>query len=153
MSALFSNWPRHVYVASDDRGRHKIGITNNPRLRRYHLGRDLGCPVEIVHTEPLSPEAEAVECAAHWILAERHEGREWFAVSRDEALQALEQAKAQVSDGALPTVRLSTVGRYGLPATVARAVTAACRAGETPSDFIRQAVEAELRKREKPSKG
>lgn len=147
MTATFSAWPRHVYVASDGADRHKIGLTTNLQVRRYHLGRDLGRRVEIVHSEPLSPDADAVECAAHWLLADRHEGREWFTVTKAEAVAALETAKAQVRAGDLPTSRLVMVERYGLAALVALAVSEACEPGESPADFIRQAIEAELKRR------
>lgn len=149
MAVTFDNWARHLYIASDGTGRHKIGQTINLKQRPYHLGRDIGRKVTIVHAEPLSTEADAIECAAHWILADRHDGREWFAVSEVEAREALERAKAQIAAGDLPTVRLTIQERYGFGANFGRTIAEACEPGETPAEFIREAIDRELKRRER----
>ncbi len=153
MTASFSTWPRHVYIASDGRGRHKIGQTVNLKSRRYNLSRDLGRPVTIIHADPVSPDADAIECAAHWLLVERHGGREWFEVSEADARDALSTAKAQVAAGQLPEHRLVLIERYGLPALIARDVAKACGARETPREFVHLAIQAELKRRERKPKG
>lgn len=149
MTATFSRSASHLYIASDGAGRHKIGQTINPKQRPYQLGRDIGRAVTIVHTEPLSPDADAIECAAHWILADHHDGGEWFAVSEAGAREALERAKAQVANGDLPTRRLTIQERYGFGAHFGRTIADACEPGETPAEFIRKAIEAELKRRER----
>lgn len=84
---------RHVYVAADADGRHKIGITSNPRARCRQLSKDLeGGSVEMVRIEPHNDNAFDVERRAHASLASYHEGGEWFRVDRAAANAALDAA-------------------------------------------------------------
>lgn len=142
---------QHVYVAADTRGRHKIGVTGNPRLRAYHLSRDLGVPVQIVHLEPPSAEAENVETFAHWELASSHDGGEWFLVDRDAAVAAVEAGKEQVRNGEVVPAKIVVLERYGFPAHLELSLRAALAPGETRAQFMREAVESELRRRAQPA--
>lgn len=89
---------RHVYVAADQDGRHKIGVTNNPQARRQQLSRDLGgTAVDMVRIEPHRDDAFDVERRAHATLAAHHEGGEWFQVDQATAINALEAALRETS--------------------------------------------------------
>lgn len=96
---------RHVYVAADDAGRHKIGVTTNPMKRCAELSRDLGGrAVQIIHVEPHDSAALAVERRCHALLANRHDGGEWFAVDRAAAMAALAVAKIERQPSHFPAV-------------------------------------------------
>jgi hypothetical protein len=96
---------RHVYIAADADGRHKIGVTNNPRARCLQLSRDLGgIAVEMVHIEPQSSSALEIERHAHQALAALHDGGEWFRVDRSVAISALTMAKLSVAPLTAPSL-------------------------------------------------
>lgn len=153
-----SNALRSVCVARDGRGRHKIGSTGNPRLRAYHLRRKTGLPVEIVHLTKATSAGELVEIAAHWLLADSHIGGEWFNVTAEQAIEAVAEASIQIEAGSRPASRLAKGGRPIMfpdlsPASLLRGtlarIDAARTDGENRADFIRQAVERELKRRER----
>lgn len=109
---------RHVYVAADDVGRHKIGVTQNPVNRCRQLSADLGgATVEFVHLEPDNRHAFEVERRAHMLLANQHDGGEWFKVSRSTALAALEMAKLAAGVPEAPSLPVS---QMRLPRDAAR---------------------------------
>lgn len=84
---------RHVYIAADANGRHKIGVTSNPLKRCRELSRDLdGVAVSMVHLEPHALESFEIEGRAHAMLEDHHEGGEWFAVDRETAVSAVRLA-------------------------------------------------------------
>lgn len=139
--------PRHVYVATDQAGRHKIGVTGNLRLREYHLTRGMGSPVKIIHADGPHLEAEAIEQTAHWLLADQHDWGEWFNVAKARAVEAIEQAKARVASGEHPTVRLLSKRRGSLGHSLEAGIRAELVAGETRIAFIREAVEREIKRR------
>jgi hypothetical protein len=96
---------RHVYVAADANGRHKIGVTTNPRKRCGELSRDIGgVRVEIIHVEPHGQASFEVEKRAHNTLASHHDGGEWFNVSRETALAAVELAKLALRNPPPPSL-------------------------------------------------
>lgn len=143
-----SDHPTSVYVATDDRGWCKIGHTGDPPKRQYHLARDRGCPVRMIHVEPCRPKAEIVEVAAHWILQDAENHHEWFKVDEATALNALRLAVSKVSAGHIPHARFWTGKRKTLAADLDAQARAALAPGETISQFIREAVERELERRE-----
>lgn len=147
-----SSQPRHVYVAADAEGRHKIGITANLKLRAYHLARDARREVKIIHHEPLDPQAELVEQTAMWFMADQQDHGEWFTVSADEMLNAIAKAKLAVARGEVPERRLSVLKRPTLGPRLEAAIEGARMPGETRKAFLRAAVEAELKRREKPKR-
>lgn len=146
---LYGNRPSSVYVAVDANGWHKVGHTAKPTLRRYHLERDRGCPVQIIHVEPERPNAEYVEVAAHWLLAEYENAREWFKVDEATARRAVDEAREKVDAGHIPHSRFAYERRKVLEIDQDRRARAALASGETMQRFIRLAVESELTRRGK----
>ena len=138
---------RHVYVAADGSGRHKIGFSGNVPLRMYHLTRRLQRPVVAVHVEPMMRDAEAVEVFAHWALVDRHDHSEWFNATAEEAIEAVRGARLRVVSGELPTARPIVKQRQDIGVVIEAALGSALRPGETRLDFIREAVEREIKRR------
>lgn len=163
----------HVYIAADQRGRHKIGVTNNPLSRCRQLSRDLGGErVEMVHIEAHSRLSRELERLAHEALASHHDGGEWFVVERSAALAALELARLQAgapprSPGlpAAQTVRPAPSSRGGRKKEFEERITlplakgkpqeidSALKAGEARVEFIRDAIDAELARRKALGEG
>jgi len=137
-----------VYVAVDERGWHKIGHTADPKLREYHLSRDRGCKVRLVHIEPPRSQAEHVEVTTHWLLSEHENGREWFNVNRETALAALRQAVAKVNNGHVPHSRFAYERRKVVRESLDARMRTALHPGESRQRFIDEAVERELERRE-----
>lgn len=148
MSLSLRKEARHVYVASDATGMHKIGVTGNLKLRAYHLGRERGRPVSIVHSEFIE-QAEAIEVTAHMLMVDKHERGEWFEVTEAEALAAFIRAKEKVAAGERPEVRLSMLRSRTLGVAMERRMKLAYGPRESRTDFLRVAVEAELKRRER----
>lgn len=144
-----SNYASSVYIATDDRGWCKVGHTTNPRIRAYHLSRDRGCAVRMVHVEPERPRAEIVETVAHWLLADFESHGEWFRTDEQTARAALAEALAKVSDGHVPHAPFWTGMRKSLAADLDTRARAALLPGETITALIREAVERELERRER----
>ncbi len=144
-----SSFARCVYVADDGCGHHKIGVTADPKLRLYHLRRDTKRPVEMVRVVDPTSDAEWIEMAAHWRLAEFHVHGEWFSVDRTTALAALDGAISAVANGERPSQRFIRGGRG---VTFSHGVLARVEALVGPSHrtrFIREAVELEIKRRER----
>jgi hypothetical protein len=146
---LYGREPSSVYVAVDTNGWHKVGHTAKPTTREYHLSRERGCPVRMVHIEPGRINAEYVEVTAHWLLAEHENTREWFKVDAATAIRAVEEAREKVDAGHLPHSRFAYERRKVVEEEQDRRVRAALTPGETMQRFIRKAVEAELTRRER----
>lgn len=145
----FGSWPDHVYIASAGPTLHKIGKTKNPKVRRYQLQRELGRLVSFVHVDPPTQDADAIETTAHWLMEADLDFGEWFAVDELTARAALAKAKELVAAGNLPTRRLTLEKRSLLGEAVEARVDAARRPGETRKGFIREAVEREIKRRER----
>ncbi|WP_310540838.1 GIY-YIG nuclease family protein [Phenylobacterium sp.] len=141
--------PLHVYVATDATGHHKIGVTQNPKLRAYQIGRDRGRPVRLVHVEPMAPNAEAVEITAHLALLSKHEGGEWFSVSEGDAVAAVVAARETVDAGVFPETRLAMLKSRKLGPAIEQQIKTARGPRESRMDFLRVAVLAELKRRER----
>ena len=103
-------------------------------------------------------DGEMIEIAAHWLLAAHRDGGEWFGVDEQSAVSAVKQAFERVARGELPAVRLAKGGRpvifpdvtpLTVPAGTLARIDAACSDKEKRSDFIREAVERELKRRGK----
>lgn len=149
--------PKSVYVADDGFGLCKVGVSGNIPQRTYHLRRDTGRPVEIVHVEPPVSRAELVEAAAHWTLAPSHVTGEWFRVTPEQAVIAIKGAQERIAAGDLPVKRFITAGSIaldprheglGLSEVAVRRMEAVIYPCEGTRAFFRKAVEAEIRRRE-----
>jgi hypothetical protein len=90
----------HVYVAHGPLG-HKVGIAGNVASRLRFVEYEACGPVALVHSWHRPADARLVEYNAHHILHEHlSSGLEWFAVSEQEALAAVETAIARIDAGA-----------------------------------------------------
>lgn len=84
----------YVYVISAGGGRHKIGVAKDPDQRR----RDLQCgsadKLAVVHRELIGRRAVEIEHAAHGLIRDKRLHLEWFAVSAEDAIDAIRRAVA-----------------------------------------------------------
>jgi len=144
-----------IYVIGNVVGPKKIGIAKNPGHRLHSLRSASAADVSILHSQALGDDAWMVEGHAHRILTKSRIRGEWFDVSLQAAIAAIDAAKACVANGE-QVVR--SVGRkkqwterITLPmaeGTTAR-IDAALTDSEVRLDLIRKAIEAELKRREK----
>ena len=81
---------RFVYVAGDQNGALKIGISFNPTQRLTQLQHT--SPLVLHHQTSVSGSARSVERVAHLLLSEKRLRGEWFDVSIEEAIAAVELA-------------------------------------------------------------
>lgn len=148
-----------VYVAGTEPGPVKVGSSKDParRLRALQTGHDRHIHILDTVTPP-EGSAKAVEGHAHWLLDHACTRGEWFAVTATEARAAVAAALIAVANGE----SMRSNGKVGRPkinheqtparfplGTLAK-IDAALKEGEARSDFIREAVEAELKRRAKP---
>lgn len=84
----------YVYVISAGDLRHKVGVAKDPDRRC----RDLQCgsadKLVVVHREQIGLRAIEIEHAAHGLIRDKRLHLEWFAVSADEAVDAIRRAVA-----------------------------------------------------------
>lgn len=141
---------KSVYIASDGPQRHKIGISESPAGRVRGLSSTMGRALRLVDAHAVG-DAAAVERMAHWLLADKRGLGEWFAVSAEQAQAAVVEAARRIASGeAAPNAKLYPV-RITLPLTVemVKRADAALLDGEDRVSLIRQAIERELKRREK----
>ena len=140
--------PSHVYVAADEVGWHKVGMTRDPKLRAYHLSRDRRLNVAMVEVFPARNDANLIEVTAHWLLADHENAREWFNVTAEQAIGAVRKATEMVDGGHAPHSRFSYLRRKVRSVEQDTAVREALYPGETMKHFFDVAVEAEIKRRE-----
>ena len=140
----------HVYVAADTDGWHKIGITDDPTTREYHLSRDRGREVRMVFLSLRRIKPEFVEAAAHWLLSQADSKHEWFDVDQRTAIGAVNSATVQVDAGHIPHARYSHDRRKSFRADLDARARLALLPGETLCRLLDLALERELDRREKP---
>jgi hypothetical protein len=87
MSAAASN----VYVFKSDHGLVKIGKSGNPEKRLKYVQCASGLALNLAHVRELK-NAAAVEHAAHVLLRDKRRCGEWFDVSIEDAIKAIDQA-------------------------------------------------------------
>lgn len=90
-----------VYVIRADEKRHKIGITGDLAQRLSALSTASGCDLTAVATFP-SVAAREVEKIAHWLLRDVRLRGEWFAVTAEAAITAVESALKLAAAGFSP---------------------------------------------------
>jgi hypothetical protein len=102
--------------------------------------------------------AKAAEHYAHWLLREHHYENEWFNVTEAEALAAVEHAlrpeamEAYDEREIIPSITLYRKQGELFSVRLPKGTTVRLRSvlgSEGHSDFIRTAVEAELKRRER----
>lgn len=147
---------KFVYVIGSRHGPRKIGASRNPALRCGKLATGHAAPLSVQYSAQVpAEEAADVEALAHLALVDRRQHGEWFRVSLDEARHAIANAIDAVKRG--ERAGKKSVGRIRRWAedmqarfaegTFAR-IAAVLKDGEDRTDFIREAVEAELKRRE-----
>lgn len=144
-----------IYVIRADDGRTKVGISTNPRRRLRSLQSGNAAKLSLGYQRPISRElAIRIERRAHWLMQAVHVHGEWFLASVEEATEAVNSAAECGGEGERAG---SLAGRKmlypdkiiaPLPAGSLARIAAALKPGEDKTDLLREAVEAELLKRE-----
>lgn len=86
-----------VYVMHSPVGIVKIGMSKDAGKRRDVMQKATGLGLKLVHTTE-TMYARAVEAAAHQLLSEQRKAGEWFDVSIETAVSAVERAVAEVDE-------------------------------------------------------
>lgn len=90
----------NVYAIQSETGPVKIGVSANPKERLKLLTNAQPFGASIIHVTAVPRgKVYAVEAAAHAILKEKRQRGEWFNVTKDEAVAAIEEAVAAVDRG------------------------------------------------------
>lgn len=151
-----------VYVIGAPDGPQKIGIAGDPKKRLMAIQTGSHAPVAIaLSVEASDGGAEHVENYAHWLLRDARLSGEWFRVTPEQATKAVTEAVEAVSKGERKEKLVR--GKVGRPrlwdedmqarfakGTLKRIETSLAD-GETKTDFVREAVEKELKRRERRS--
>jgi hypothetical protein len=147
-----------IYAASGKDGLHKIGRAINPVRRLGALQTGAIGRLSLVHSLGVpGDQGAAVESFAHWILRARHVQGEWFRISDKEAISAISEAFEAVGRGEKPGYR-GVVGRkkqwaQDMQARFAEGtferIAPLLVLGEDRTDFVRVAVEREIKRRER----
>lgn len=94
---------KRVYAIQSEAGLVKIGVSGNPSKRLGQLAFAAPAKLALSFATDVRQDANAVERAAHAILAEKRRHGEWFDVTAQEAEQAIRDAIEDLdarSDGA-----------------------------------------------------
>jgi len=138
-----------VYIVADERGWHKIGVSADMKLRLYHLSRDIGFkPVHFVHSVFGDEDSVHIENTAHWLLIDHEHHHEWFKVSAERAIEAVEEAKRRVEAGEYIDAKFAVQKRLVVIDEIKRRIPAILKPGETKHRFVEAAVLAALEARE-----
>jgi len=146
-----------VYVIRRGPREHKIGHSTSPARRMSHLQGGSRQRLSLVASEPCD-NAPQIEAYAHWLLRESQIRGEWFAVTAEAALVAIVAAREAVREGHFAPCRIAGGGRrkqWGevmsarFPAGIFARVAAILRPGEDRTDFVREAVDKEIKRRER----
>ena len=85
-----------IYVMESEVGV-KIGISKNPDERLRQITNASGMHVSLRHTRE-HESAYAIEQSAHKLLADKRRTGEWFNVTVDEAISAINEAASAIED-------------------------------------------------------
>lgn len=137
----------------------KVGLAKTPERRLHAVQTGHAKPVRLFGFWPVPADrARDIELRAHWLLREKRAHGEWFTVGAREATQAAKAAVESNGEGekARPSVGRIKINDEQTPArfpegTLAR-IDAVLEGKEKRSDFIREAVEKELKRRERDIK-
>ena len=145
-----------VYVIGPKIGPKKIGMANNPSARRREI--QVGNPklVSVLHSIESPPDLSSlIENMAHKLLRDKRLCGEWFNVTTEEAVKAINDAIVAVNNGERAKKARSydrfvdeMVARF-LPGTFAL-LAEVLEPGEDRTDFVRMAVAREIARRSKP---
>lgn len=147
-----------IYLIGPDEGPQKIGHSMVPsrRLKQFQASHD--GPLYLLGQWPVGKAIGlAVERYVHWKLRERHYRGEWFSVSREEAVAAIEAGISEAGNlhRYEPIPPLDTGNSKYFPerivtrfaSGVGERIDSIRDVGEKRSDFIRDAVEKEILRR------
>lgn len=147
-----------IYMLSTGRKMKKIGISAKSEVRHRQIQTSNGGEVVLAYSKAIPADlAGDVERRAHWLLREFKRRGEWFAVRADAAIAAIERAiqergegeKARSGAGRPPLGNKATQVR--LPEEIREQIRELV--GEKGmAQFIREAVERELKRRRKLEK-
>ncbi|PAQ00891.1 GIY-YIG nuclease family protein [Mesorhizobium mediterraneum] len=150
-----------VYIVGAASGPQKIGVANNPEERRSVLQVASLTDLLAVHQVSMPRKtAFLVERHAHWLLRGRRVRGEWFNVSPQEAIIAVNDGCKAVARGEGHSQRQpgGKVGRkkqfeeritLPLSASMLAAIDALLSDNEARLDMIREAIEREIKRRER----
>lgn len=149
-----------VYVIGPPDGPQKIGIAGDVKKRLQAIQTGSHAHVALTATEAVDAEfAIHVENFAHWILREQRLSGEWFRVTPEQAQRAVREAIEAVAKGERrERVKRGKVGRPRLwgedmqarfPEGTFDRIAAVLEEGEDRTDLVREAVERELKRRER----
>ena len=82
---------KSVYVIAQERGPVKVGISDKPMFRLRSLQTGHASRLDLKHSRE-ADNAKLVERLAHHALREKRLSGEWFDVTVDEAIAAIESA-------------------------------------------------------------
>lgn len=106
-----------VYIISaTGSGLLKVGVSHNPNGRMRTLSTSLPYKLKVERTWPRT-DAYQIEGATHDILAEHRLNGEWFNVTLDQAVKAVERAIAGSNVVALPVSSQNPIGDFVLANT------------------------------------
>lgn len=144
-----------IYILGSARGSKKIGLARRPALRRRGVQTGSDKRIDVLHAVEIPLDrARDIERRAHWLLRAHRLDGEWFRVSLRAAKLAVLQA---VSDNGNGQKAAHSVGRpkmnvtptlVRLPEGIAERIDAVAGKNRR-AEFIRDAVERELKRREK----
>lgn len=144
-----------IYMLSTGRKMKKIGISARSDIRHRQIQTANGGEVVLAYSQAIPAELAAdIERRAHWLLREFKRRGEWFAVTAETAIAAIDRAIQERGEGEklksgagrpslnvkATQVRLPDKDRDRIRDLVGEQGMAA---------FIREAVERELKRREK----
>lgn len=151
----------HIYAVGLPSGPIKVGYTSNNLKHRLHiLSKAEIEPITLLASWPVHTSAAHIaERYAHFLLRDYHYHHEWFLAPFTSVAAAVPEAIAAAESGFALMPSLFRAGRsqrdgervqnLKLPQGANARIEAVLREGEVRSDFIREAVNAELERRER----
>lgn len=149
-----------VYVIGAETGPQKIGIAGDVGRRLKSIQTGSHVPIRVAFSIEANGAAEHVENYAHWVLREKRMAGEWFNVAPEEAVAAINEAVAAVARGERKERVVGNVGRkklydirilLPLKSETLERLDGLLGEGETRLDLIREAIDRELKRRERRS--
>ena len=148
-----------VYVIGAPRTSKKIGIAADPSRRLQALQSGNSKVVSVLHSRKVdSSVAAMIETHVHWMLKDYREAGEWFRVSLEQAIAAIDASIA--ADGNWVKAKRSVGRKKEFPNRITLPLSDEMLAGidavregdEDRLKVIRAAIERELKRREKAKK-
>jgi hypothetical protein len=149
----------YVYVMGAEEGLRKIGITGSLAFRRSNIAALEKANIKVLFSVPLmSSDAKTVEKKAHIILARKRVRGEWFNVTTETAIRAVQRAiretSCSVQDPSDLQFQDTTRKIIAFPVSMMREVDDFRFTERIPteSEAIRRLVQEALEARRKPKK-